>query len=71
MGRKTFESFPKLCPMNPITYQTRDKDINVNHTHCIVVQFIKALKLGKEATSLSIIEEAKSTGLGLEHAKQI
>lgn len=70
MGRKTFESFPKLLPNRTHIVITRNKGYKADGAH--VVQSMKeALELAKEDSQPFIIGGGEIYHLGLPYAQRI
>ena len=70
MGRKTFESFPKLLPDRTHVIITRKKDYSPENT--IVVHSIEeALKVSKLDDQAFIIGGGEIYKMGMEHADRI
>lgn len=70
MGRKTFESFPKLLPDRTHVIITRKKDYSPENT--IVVHSMKeALKVSKLDDEAFIIGGGEIYKMGMEHADRI
>lgn len=70
MGRKTFESLPKLLPNRTHIIITRQKDYNPEHT-IVVDSLQKAIEKVPENEDVFIIGGGEIYNLGLPHADKI
>ena len=70
MGRKTFESFPKLLPDRTHVIITRKKDYSPENT-IVVHSMEEALKVSKLDDEAFIIGGGEIYKMGMEHADRI
>lgn len=70
MGRKTFESLPKLLPNRTHIIITRQKDYNPEHT-IVVDSLQKAIEKVPESEDVFIIGGGEIYNLGLPYADKI
>lgn len=70
MGRKTFESFPKLLPNRTHVIITRKKDYSPENT-IVVHSMEEALKVSKLDDEAFIIGGGEIYKMGMEHADRI
>jgi len=70
MGRKTFESFPKLLPERTHVIITRQKDYNPEGT-IVVNSMEEAIRVSKLDEQAFIIGGGEIYKMGMEHAEKI
>ncbi|MCB7482491.1 dihydrofolate reductase [Christiangramia sediminis] len=70
MGRKTFESFPKLLPERTHVIITRQKDYNPEGT-VVVNSMEEAIRVSKLDEQAFIIGGGEIYKMGMEHAEKI
>ncbi|MDR5589466.1 dihydrofolate reductase [Christiangramia sp. SM2212] len=70
MGRKTFESFPKLLPNRTHVIITRQKDYNPDNT-IVVGSLEEAIRVSKLDDQAFIIGGGEIYKMGMDHAERI